>query len=1141
MNIQITDFQPLPEVPAVREEVPGFCTFCRSRCGSLNVIENGRLVEVKPLPSHPTGKALCAKGRAAPEIVHHARRLRVPLRRTRAKTDADPGWQPISWEEALDTIAGKLAAIARESGPEAVAFSFTSPSASSISDSLPWLERFVWTYGSPNICWSTELCNWHKDHAHEFTFGTGLQVPDYRNSDLIVLWGHNPASTWLAQAEAIGERKRGGARLVVVDPRRTALAREADLWLRICPGTDGVLALAAARQLIERKAYDDDFMRRWTNAPLLVRDDNAQLLRADEIGLGSGEAFVAWDDGEQAAIAVARNRALDPEAAARLDISRTRLFTVGGKQVACTPVFALYRDAVRKYTPDYAAALTGLSLAEIEAFCDEIGRAQRLCYYGWTGIGQHADATQIDRAIATLFALKGQYDAPGGNVTWPSHPAKAISSYAMLAPEQQAKALGLGQRPIGPPARGWVTGTDVYRAILDAEPYRVRALVGFGANLLVSQPAPGLGRRALEQLEFYVHCDLFLNPTAEKADIVLPVNTAWEREGLRIGFEISHGAQERIQLRRATVPPIGEGRSDMWIAAELAKRLGFGASFRDGDFDAAWNDILAPVGITTDELRAAPEGVRLPLTHSYRKYADGSTGACRGFATETGRVELYSEKLSRHGYPALPTLAPNPVSEVAFPLVLTTAKNGYYCHSQQRDITTLRRRSPMPVVAVPAAFARARHVADGDRVEIRTRHGRATMEARIDPDLADNVAVADYGWWQACPELGLEGWAADGTTTANFNALVSERMIDPVSAAPAMRSLRCDVIRLEQVAPWPDFRSLRVEAVEPEADGVVTITLAATDKSTLPAFAAGQFLTIARDEAAAQRGEVRSYSLCGAAVWQPTSYRVGVKKLEGGAISPGLVDELRIGDVLWARVPAGRFLLPRSNEFPIALIAGGIGITPFIGYLETIALQARRPEVHLYYVVGNRRRHAFADRIAALARQMPELRVTSCYTRPDDGEIERIHFDRLGRLTIGMMDDTLVARRARFYMCGPDAMMEAMRRTLLHAGVPRFEIFQERFVSPRPSLPVAANTSRRVIFKRSGLELDWVAGSGSLLDLAERHGVRIPTGCRVGQCESCLVDVLEGEVAHVAASEDIGEGQYLTCQAVPLTRLVLDA
>ncbi len=334
---------------------------------------------------------------------------------------------------------------------------------------------------------------------------------------------------------------------------------------------------------------------------------------------------------------------------------------------------------------------------------------------------------------------------------------------------------------------------------------------------------------------------------------------------------------------------------------------------------------------------------------------------------------------------------------------------------------------------------------------------------------------------------------------------------------------------------------MRVEAVEPEAEGVVSITLTAADKSVLPTLAAGQFLTVALDEAAAERGEVRSYSLCGGAAPQPTSYRIGVKKLDSGTISSRLVDRLCAGDVLFATAPAGRFLLPQTNEFPIVLIAGGIGITPFVGYLETLALQARRPQVFLYHVVSNRRGHAFADRITALGRHMPELRVTTCYTRPDVGEVEGIHFDRLGRLTIGMMDDALVARRARFYLCGPDAMMDATRLALLQAGVPRFEIFQERFVSPRPLMPIATDTSQRVLFKRSGVEFDWTARSGSLLDLAERHGVRIPTGCRVGQCESCEVRVVEGEVAHFTASENISEGHCLTCQAVPLTGLVLDA
>src|SRR4051812_39391345 len=117
-----------PGSPA-RRTIAGFCALCRSRCGCHAVVEGDRLIEIKPDPTHPTGQALCAKGRASPELVHHPDRLLYPLKRTRPKTDADPGWQRISWDQALDETASALRRIAAESGPEAVGFAVTSPSA----------------------------------------------------------------------------------------------------------------------------------------------------------------------------------------------------------------------------------------------------------------------------------------------------------------------------------------------------------------------------------------------------------------------------------------------------------------------------------------------------------------------------------------------------------------------------------------------------------------------------------------------------------------------------------------------------------------------------------------------------------------------------------------------------------------------------------------------------------------------------------------------------------------------------------------------------------------------------------------------------------------------------------------------------
>ena len=96
------------------ERIPGYCALCVSRCGSIAVVENGRFVALEPDPSHPTGQALCAKGRAAPELVYHPDRLLYPLKRTRPKGDPDPGWQRISWNEALDLTATRLRSMARK-------------------------------------------------------------------------------------------------------------------------------------------------------------------------------------------------------------------------------------------------------------------------------------------------------------------------------------------------------------------------------------------------------------------------------------------------------------------------------------------------------------------------------------------------------------------------------------------------------------------------------------------------------------------------------------------------------------------------------------------------------------------------------------------------------------------------------------------------------------------------------------------------------------------------------------------------------------------------------------------------------------------------------------------------------------------
>ena len=880
-----------------RIEKPGFCTLCRSRCGTIYTVEDDRLVSVRPDPSHPTGKAMCPKGRAAPEIAHSARRLTTPLRRTAPKGAADPGFVPISWDEAFAEIAGKLGRYREESGPESVAFAITSGSSSSTSDSIDWLQRFVRGFGSPNTVFSTEICNWHKDSAHAFTFGCGLPTAEYRQSDLILLWGHNPANVWLAQAEAIGAARARGAKLAVIDPRQAGSAREADLWLRIRPGTDGALALGIARWLIANEAYDAEFVRHWTNAAFLVRDDDGLFLRAADIGM-EGEGFVVWDH------ALARPVTAD---GALGEAALEGRFVVDGPDgpVGCRTAFDHYRAAAEPYDPATVEAITTIPAAQVEALARAIAAAGSVSYHGWTGIGQHTNAAQTERAIATLYALTGHFDAPGGNVRMPAVPAPSLHAMAMIPPETRKKALGLDKRPIGPPADGWITSSDFYDAAIAGKPYRIRALFGFGSNLLVSHPAPERGREALQALEFQVHCDLFLNPTAEMADIVLPVSSPWEHEALRLGFELSLEAQERVQLRPQMVPRRGEARSDMWIVFQLAKHLGMGELFFDGDVEKGFAHLLAPLGLDLETLRAKPEGVRVPLTHAYRKYRQ------TGFATQTGKAELYSELLHRHGYPAVPDFVP-PAEGADGALPADTVLG------EQRLLL------PQPASRHHDAAPPPRGADRRDSSGSRTAQGHlgrrlAPAEHAEGPDTPARRPQRGIG--RGCRRQRLRLVAAGSRSRpARLSSrrgqsdrleLQRDHLGDRARSAqrlagPALLRLRCRVAGGRRLAGLALLHR-RGTARGRHRCGLA-LTLKPADGGVLPAFRPGQYVGLRL------AGQIRSYSLTGAAVPAPDAYRIAVREIAGGVVSGAARRELLPGTQVELQAPKGGFV-PAAEQY----------------------------------------------------------------------------------------------------------------------------------------------------------------------------------------------------------------------------------
>ncbi len=787
------------------EHAPCYCALCISRCGAIARVEDGRFVALDPDPSHPTGKALCAKGRAAPELVYHQDRLRYPLKRTRPKTDPDPGWERIGWDEALDLTASNLTRLAGEHGPESVVFSVVSASTSAIGDTLPWIQRLMNAYGSPNLSNSMELCGWGR-YAAMYTWGIpiglpGTAMPDLEHAGCILFWGYNPSSARISHATSTVSALKRGARLIVVDPREAGLASKADLWLRPRPGSDGALALGIAHVMIERGWFDRDFVRDWTNGPLLVRADNGRLLRGCDLSLDeTGETYVAWDERSSRPIrydAVARryDRADGvPALEGEFEVPSSN------GPIACRPAFALARELCGTYSPAIVEALTWVPAEQIELAARLLWDARPVSYFAWAGVEQHTNTTQFARALGLLYALTGSFGSRGGNVQFAAPPSASVTGDALMSPEQRSRTLGLQERPLGPARAGYVTSEEVYRAILESEPYPVRGLVGFGSNLLLAHADSLRGRTALQALDFYVHADLFMNPTAELADIVLPVATPFEREALKIGFDISTEAQSLVQLRHAVVPPIGESRADTDIVFDLASRLGLGEHFWDGDIDAGYRHQLGPTGISLEELRVHPAGVRLPLETRYRAFEMEQDGAFKGFATPTGKAEIYSERFLEHGYSALPTYEEpllsalsRPDLAAAFPLVLTCAHNTHFCETQHRGIARLRKLSRDPEVELHSTTAGVRGVAEGDWVQIETPHGSVRARARFNERLDPRVAVGQHGWWQGCEELGAPSYDPYSADGANLNLIVTSDVVDPVSGSVPHRSYLCEI------------------------------------------------------------------------------------------------------------------------------------------------------------------------------------------------------------------------------------------------------------------------------------------------------------------------------------------------------------
>jgi anaerobic selenocysteine-containing dehydrogenase len=564
--------------------------------------------------------------------------------------------------------------------------------------------RLANAFGSPNILTTTHICTWNRGFGSKYTYGVSTPTPDYEHTSCMLLWGYNPQVSEPAAAMRISQAQARGARLIVIDPRRNSLAQKADLWLKVRPGSDGALALAMINVLLEEGLYDAAFVRAWTNGSLLVREDTQRLLtERDLVPAGDPDTFVAWDGGTNTPVGYHPEQGYEHAGVTPELTGSFAVTLVDGQIVPCRPAFQLLSDLAAEYAPELSEALTWVPASDVRQAARLFAMEKPSCYSSWVGLEQHASAMQTNRAVCVFYTLTGQFDQRGSNVVFAGVPIQPITGTELLPAQQVARRLGLGEHPLGPQRDpGVVQAADVYRAALTSQPYPVKAMVLFGSDPLLGQGDPVRGKAALEELDFYVHMDMFANPSALFADILLPASTCWEHGALMPGFRKSESAATWAQFREAVVQPMYEARSDLEVIFDLATRMGLGDQFFGGDIEAAFNYELAPSGLTVQQLRDHPGGMHAEGKTTYQKYSEiiPGTGRPRGFQTPTRKVEIYSTAFARAGYAALPIRegpveghagAPSTVHQ--YPLVLTFARLLPFIDQQHRNIPRLRRQA----------------------------------------------------------------------------------------------------------------------------------------------------------------------------------------------------------------------------------------------------------------------------------------------------------------------------------------------------------------------------------------------------------------------------------------------------------------
>jgi thiosulfate reductase / polysulfide reductase chain A len=720
-------------------------------------------VNLRGNPDHPNNRgAVCTE--RLPHLIkwlEHPDQLMHPLKRKGERGENQ--WEKISWSQALDEIADKLRDLKSQYGAETLSV----VEGTLRSDLYGIRSRFLNLFGNPgNMGTAGVSCGCNKEAMDMALIGSSISPAMLRANGpkcMVFCGTYLPASrliTWRQIYKRL--RSEDKPKVIVIDPRRTKMADEADIFLQIRPGTDTALFMAWINVIIEEGLFDKVFVDQWTFG---------------------------------------------------FDQLRKRASEYSPKKVA--EITWIPADKIRESARIYATCKPSTIAVGLAA--DEIGR----------------NSVRVEQAKVCLHAITGnmrvEYDgAPVG--PGPIIDGKVGVRDSMLQledkciPEQRKKQLGSERfklmtwpgyeimapiyketygMPLHMSAHSFsVPEPLIWRSIVDCKPYPTTAMITWTSNPIVNAGNAKMVYKAYTSpnLKLHIVLEHFMTPTAMLADYVLPIASKLERgvASTREDFAPSFRVAERA------IQPLGERKHDYYFFRELAIRLGFGEYFPWETEEDLYNYRLQPLGITFQEAAREKYVVNSTKAWTYETI-NPRTGKPTGFATSSGKCELYSNVLEKLGYDPLPYYEEPPESyiktpEVAkeYPLILTTG--GRFLpqyQSEHRQLGMgLREQHPDPLVEIHPDTAQKYGIANGDWAYIETLRGVIKMKADITDRIHPMVINCEHNWW--FPEQpSREPWLG-GVWQSNANVLTMDDpdTCDPLTGGWPSRALLCKIYKV---------------------------------------------------------------------------------------------------------------------------------------------------------------------------------------------------------------------------------------------------------------------------------------------------------------------------------------------------------